>query len=365
MEALPGFKAIKDEALRKLIQPYLSPVQRAEFESGKDVDFSCAHKGLGARFRVNLFTQSSGAGAVFRIVRNDALLLVLDNLGLPPVISSFADLKDGLVIVGGPTGAGKSTTLAALVDRINRTSARHVLTIEDPIETLHFCDRSLLTQREIGSHTPSFRGALRAALREDPDVILVGEMRDPETMAFAITAAETGHLVLATLHTGSAETSVARMINSFPSAHQPQVRAMLAASLRAVVCQHLLRRKDAEGRIVATEILINNDAIANLIRKGKEFQIGSMIVTGRNVGMQHMDFELARLVKEDLVSYEEAYARANDKAAFEPLVTGRPALKPEVGPAPSIPPSRAGASVAPPSATQVVSSRPPDRPARS
>lgn len=323
MEPLPAFRPFSDKVLRAMLEPYMSAVQSADFKAGKDVDMSAQHKGLGARFRVNLFEQSTGVAAVFRIVRSEALLLFLENLGLPPVVASFAALRDGLVIIGGPTGAGKSTTLAALVDTINRTSARHILTIEDPIETVHQSDRSLLTQREVGSHTPSFKRALRAAMREDPDVILVGEMRDHETMSFAITAAETGHLVLATLHTGSAETSVARLVNSFPPGQQPQVRAMLAGSLRAVVCQHLLRRKDAEGRVVSAEVLINNDGVANLIRKGKEFQINSQIVTGRAQGMQLMDQELARLVREQLVEYEEAFARANDKATFDLLASGK------------------------------------------
>jgi len=322
MEILPGFRVLRDDVLRTMLEPYLSPVQLEDFSSGKDVDLSATHKGLGARFRVNMFEQSTGIGAVFRVVRNDALLLFLENLGLPDIVAELCKLKDGLVIIGGSTGSGKSTTLSAMVDTINRTSARHILTIEDPIETLHLCDRSLLTQREVGSHTPSFERALRAGMREDPDVILVGEMRDYETMSFAITAAETGHLVLATLHTSSAETSVTRLVNSFPSGQQPQVRAMLAGSLRAVICQHLLRRKDSEGRVVATEIMVNGDAVSNLIRKGKEFQIGSVLMTGNNSSMRSMDHELARLVRENTVEYEDAFARANDKASFE-VLSGR------------------------------------------
>jgi twitching motility protein PilT len=214
-----------------------------------------------------------------------------------------------------------------VVDRINQSQARHIVTIEDPIETVHIGERSLVTQRELGSHTSSFPSALRAALREDPDVIVVGEMRDPETFQFAVSAAETGHLVLGTMHTASAETSVARIVNGFPPPQQPQVRAMLAASLRMVVCQALLRRKNGEGRIVAAEVMINNEAIANLIRKGKEFQIPTAIATARSSGMQLMDHELARLVRENLVEGEEAFARAVDKGAFEALVGGKdPAL---------------------------------------
>jgi twitching motility protein PilT len=346
MEPLPGTKPIRDEALRKLVEPCLSPVQRADFDAGKDVDLSYTQKGQALRFRVNVFVQSTGIGAIFRVVKNDALLTVLDNLGLPPVVATFADLRDGLVLVGGPTGAGKSTTLAAIVDRINRTSARHVLTIEDPIETVHLCDQSLVTQREIGSHTPDFRSALRAAMREDPDVILVGEMRDLETMAFAITAAETGHLVLATIHTASAETSIARMVNMFPPGQQPQVRTMLAASLRAVVCQNLLRRKDAEGRLVVAEVLLNNDAIAALIRKGKEHQIPSMMLTAKGQGMQLMDHELARLVKENVIAFEEGFARANDKGLFEQLAAGKTVSRTESR-VPDAPPSVPGRAPAP------------------
>jgi twitching motility protein PilT len=325
VDVLYGWKPLTDAGLRKMLEPHLAPAHRAAFASGADVDFSYEMPGLGVRLRVNLFQQSTGAAAVFRIVKNDALLIVLDNLGLPPGVASLADLKDGLVIIGGPTGSGKSTTLAALVDRINRSSARHIVTIEDPIETVHLAERSLVTQREVGSHTSSFQTALRAALREDPDVIVVGEMRDPATFQFAVSAAETGHLVLGTMHTTSAETSVSRIIHAFAPQQQPQVRAMLAASLRAVVCQNLLRRKTGGGRVVAAELMVVNDAIANLIRKNKEFQIPVAITTSGGQGMVLMDNELARLVREGHVEPEEAYARAIDKGAFEAQVAGRDA----------------------------------------
>ncbi|HEY8077927.1 MAG TPA: PilT/PilU family type 4a pilus ATPase, partial [Labilithrix sp.] len=322
VDVLHGWKTIADPALRKMLEPHLAPAHREAFEAGRDVDFSYEMPALGVRFRVNLFMQSTGVAAVFRIVKNDALLIVIDNLGLPPAVAALADLKDGLVIIGGPTGSGKSTTLAALVDRVNRTSARHIVTIEDPIETVHMGERALVTQREVGSHTASFVDALRATLREDPDVIVVGEMRDPATFQFAVSAAETGHLVLGTMHATSAETAVSRIVSSFGPAQQPQVRAMLAASLRAVVCQNLLRRKNGAGRVVAAELMLNNDAIANLIRKNKEFQIPVAITTGRAQGMTLMDNELARLVLEGHVETEEAFARAIDKAAFAALVGG-------------------------------------------
>jgi len=303
------------EQTRAILLPHLSAAQRASLEELRDVDFSHEIKGTRLRFRGHVFTQNTGLSAVFRVVRSE--IPQIDKLGLPPVIRGFADLKNGLVLVGGPTGSGKSTTLAALVDHINRTSGRHIVTIEDPIETVHTSRQSLINQREVGSHTRSFVAALRSTLRQDPDVILVGEMRDLATISFAVTAAETGHLVFGTVHTVSADASIDRLINTFPPPQQPQVRAMLAESLRAVVCQHLLRRKDAQGRTLAVEIMLNNDAVSNLIRKSKTFQIPSVITTSREAGMQSMDSELIRLVKEGKVDHEEAYMKALDKNAFE------------------------------------------------
>jgi twitching motility protein PilT len=363
VEVLHGFKPLDAERLRSLLMPLLSPMQRTSFEDGKDIDFSHEMRAFGVRFRVNLFAQSTGIAAVFRIVKNDALLIVLENLGLPETVGSAASLKDGLVIVGGPTGAGKSTTLAALVDRINRTSARHIVTIEDPIETIHIGERSMFTQREVGSHTPTFAAALRAALRQDPDVILLGEMRDPTTFQFAVSAAETGHLVLATMHTPTVETSITRMIHGFPPAQQPQVRAMLAASLRMVVCQHLLRRKNGEGRVVAAEVMVMNEAISSLIRKGKEFQVATAIATGKAQGMQLMDQELARLVREGIIEFDDAYARATDKGAF--LAASGHAAE-GANERPSLMPGAPGRSVPPPNiktnqgmSAPVQSNRPP------
>ena len=241
----------------------------------------------------------------------------MESLGLPSVVSTFGNFKNGLVLVGGPTGSGKSTTLASLIDYINRTSARHVVTLEDPIEAVHLSQRSLVNQREKGTHTSSFASALRATLRQDPDVILVGELRDHETISFAVSAAETGHLVLGTVHTVSADASMDRIINSFPTAQQPQVRTMLAETLRAVVCQHLIRKKDKQGRVLAVEVMINNEATANLIRKGKTYQISSIIAQSRELGMQTMDNDILRLVRAGIVAEEEGYAKALDKKAFE------------------------------------------------
>ncbi len=358
VEPLHGWKPLSNDTLASLLDTLLSPAQREAFRAGRDVDLSHEMRALGARFRVNVFTHLGGAGAVFRVVKNDALLIVLENLGLPESVNRLAHLKDGLVLIGGPTGAGKSTTLAALVDRINRTQARHIVTIEDPIETVHLGDRCLVTQREVGSHTRSFPDALRAALRQDPDVIVVGEMRDAATFQFAVSAAETGHLVLATMHTSSSETTITRIINSFPGTQQAQVRAMLGASIRAIVCQMLLRRKSGEGRVIAAEVMLNTDAIANLIRKGKEFQIATSIAMGRGIGMQLLDHELARLVRENLVEPEEAHARAVDKAQFQAFLSGaEAAARPVTSTRPGAPEARR--SVLPEPRRSVVPEAPP------
>ena len=306
--------------LRDLLFPHLSIGQQDELKALRDVDFSYEVKSQNLRFRANVFQQTSGLSAVFRTIKD--VIPDIDTLGLPPVVRRFGDLKNGLVLVGGPTGAGKSTTLAAMVDYINRSDARHIITLEDPIEVVHNPKKSLVVQREIGTHSKSYVSALRATLREDPDVILVGEMRDLETIAFAVSAAETGHLVFGTVHTVSADNSIDRMINAFPSGQQPQVRSMLAGSLRAVICQHLLQRVDGKGRTIAVEVMLNTDAIASLIRKGKAFQIPSVIATSREVGMQSMDLELARLYREGIVSADEVYMKAVNKADFEALFRG-------------------------------------------
>jgi len=297
---------------------YLSLKQMRDLEALRDVDFSYEVPSQGLRFRVNVFEQQGGTGAVFRIVKGDRP--ELQALGLPPVVETLGELKNGLVLVGGPTGSGKSTTLAALVDYINRTSSRHIVTFEDPIEVVHRRARSLVNQREIGTHTGTFEKALRATLREDPNVILIGEMRDFPTISFAVTAAETGHLVFGTLHTFSAALSVDRLVNAFPPGQQDQVRSSLAGSLRAVICQFLHTRRDAPGRCLSVEVMLNNEAIANLIRRGRVFQIPSVIATSREQGMQLMDAELMRLHREGKISAEDAYMRATNKKDFEPLL---------------------------------------------
>jgi twitching motility protein PilT len=289
----------------ELVNSIMSPEQRRHFESEHEVDFSCELSGQG-RFRVNVFMQSRGPGAVLRAIPTK--IPSLESLNLPPVLKELCDRERGLVLVTGPTGSGKSTTLAAMIDLINETWNGHILTIEDPIEFVHKSKRCLVNQREVGPHTGSFANALRSALREDPDVILIGEMRDLETISLALTAAETGHLVFGTLHTSSAPKTVDRVIDVFPAGQQAQIRTMLSESLEAVVSQTLLKKKGG-GRVAACEILVAVPAIRNLIREGKLHQIPSMMQTGQRVGMQSLDMALADLVKRGLVDRTEAPQR--------------------------------------------------------
>ncbi|MBM4366232.1 MAG: PilT/PilU family type 4a pilus ATPase [Deltaproteobacteria bacterium] len=317
-----GEHVLAADDVRDLVLPLLSAQQTDDLEARRDVDLSYRVEGEGSRFRANIFRQIHGVSAVFRVVRGS--IPSLDELGLPPVVRGLGDLPNGLVLVGGPTGSGKSTTLAALIDRINRTSSRHVISFEDPIEVVHPRARGLVNQRELGTHTGSFAAALRATLRQDPDVILVGEMRDLATISFAVSVAETGHLVLGTVHTVSADTTLDRLINTFPAGSQDQVRAMLAGSLRAVVCQYLLPRADGKGRVLATEVMLNNDAVANMIRKGKCYQLPSVIATSRDQGMQSMDAELMRFYNAGEITADTAYAKARDKKQFEALAPPDP-----------------------------------------
>ncbi len=308
-----------DEQLRALLYPHLSESQIESLEGEKqDVDFSYEVKAAGLRFRANVLQEYTGIAAVFRVVRN--IIPAFEELGLPEIVGSFGDLRNGLVLVGGPTGSGKSTTLAAIIDYINRTYRHHIITLEDPIEVVHTTKNSLVNQRELGTHSADFSTALRSTLREDPDVILIGEMRDQATISFAISAAETGHLVFGTVHTTSADTSIDRIINAFPSGQQPQVRTILAGSLRAVVCQYLVPRKDGEGRVPAVEVMLNNDAVQNLIRKGKAYQIPNVIATSRETGMVSMDHDLVRLYRAGIISAEEGYMRAVNKKDYEAVI---------------------------------------------
>lgn len=284
-----------------------------EFEETGDVDFGFEMPGM-CRFRVNYFRQRNGVSAVFRAIPSD--ISSIDDLGFPELLKDLSMLPKGLVLVTGPTGSGKSTTLAAMIDYANRKRRDHIITIEDPIEFVHKPVASLINQREIGRDTKSFKAALRGALREDPDIILVGEMRDYETIALALEAAETGHLVLSTLHTISAPKTVDRIIEVFPEDMQAQIRASFADSLRAVVSQTLFKRSDGNGRVAAQEILVANPAVRNLIREGKNHQINSVLQTGKGFGMQTLDDEIERLLGLGLISPTDAYRNANDKNRF-------------------------------------------------
>jgi twitching motility protein PilT len=287
--------------------------QRKNYEETLECDFSFEIPDL-ARFRVNAFNQNRGAGAVFRTIPSK--ILSLEQLACPPIFKDIADTPRGIVLVTGPTGSGKSTTLAAMVDYVNENEFGHILTVEDPIEFVHQSKKCLINQREVGPHTLSFANALRAALREDPDVILVGEMRDLETIRLALTAAETGHLVFGTLHTSSAAKTVDRIVDVFPAAEKEMVRSMLSESLRAVISQTLCKTKDGQGRMAAHEIMIGTPAIRNLIRENKVAQMYSSIQTGSNVGMQTLDQCLQDLVKRNVISAGEARGKAANKDMF-------------------------------------------------
>ena len=289
--------AVTPAQVTELVNSIMSDAQRATFEAEHEVDFACELEGKG-RFRVNVFVHSRGPGAVLRTIPTQ--IPALDTLHMPPVLKELCTRERGLVLVTGPTGSGKSTTLAAMVDVINQTWDAHILTIEDPIEFVHPPKRCLVNQREVGPHTNSFSNALRSALREDPDVILIGEMRDLETISLALTAAETGHLVFGTLHTSSAPKTIDRIIDVFPAGQQGQIRTMLSESLEAVVAQTLLKKKGG-GRVAACEVLIGTPAVRNLIREGKLHQITSMMQTGQRLGMQTLDMGLADLVKRGLI----------------------------------------------------------------
>jgi twitching motility protein PilT len=304
------------DMLLRLLAEIMPAQNRAEFESRHDTDFAYEIAGL-ARFRANIFRDRHGVGAVFRVIPSN--ILTAEQLGLSQHVLNLCQLRKGLVLVTGPTGSGKSTTLCALIDHINRTRADHIITIEDPIEFVHENRKCLINQREVHSHTRSFKDALRAALREDPDVILVGELRDLETIAIAIETAETGHLVFGTLHTSTAASTVDRMIDQFPADRQTQIRVMLSESLRGVIAQTLCR-KVGGGRVAALEVLLTNSAISNLIREGKTFQIPSMMQVGRAQGMVSLNDALVDLVKKGLIIPEEAVLRAADKTGIAALL---------------------------------------------
>jgi twitching motility protein PilT len=315
--AVEGWPELTDEALRDIVREIATDGDWESFEECGDLDFAYGLEGV-ARFRANYFVQERGAGAVFRIIPEE--ILTLEDLKLPAAVESLCHLNQGLVLITGPTGSGKSTTLAAVINEINRVYSRHIVTIEDPVEFVHQNQSSVLSHREVGSHTLGFTPALRASIRQDADVVLVGEMRDMETIALAITAAEMGMLVFGTLHTNSATKTVDRIVDAFPADEQNQIRVSLSESLAGVVSQLLLRTVDGKGRCAVHEILLKTSGLANVIREGNTPMLNSIIQSGKQQGMQSMDDALFEAVRSGLVRAVDAHAKANEKPRFEPLI---------------------------------------------
>jgi len=314
LEALAGSSPLDDAGVRALLREVADDEAWAVYERSHDLDFAYGIPGVG-RFRVNYFVQENGAGAVFRIIPEE--IQTLEQLGMPEAIHGFAHLDRGLVLVTGPTGSGKSTTLAAIINEINENYAKHILTIEDPVEFVHSNKRCLFSHREVGVHTKGFGPALRAALRQDADVILVGELRDYETISLALTAAEMGALVFGTLHTAGAAKTIDRVIDAFPVDQQPQARLSLSESLAGVVSQLLLRTADGKGRCGVNEILIRTSGLANVIRESNTPMLLNIIQSGKSQGMQTMDDALLQLVQAGRIAPEDAYRKATDKSRFE------------------------------------------------
>jgi twitching motility protein PilT len=313
------FRELSIADVTDFLTEFMTPEQRQVLNERSSVDIAYESEAAG-RFRVNVYQHVGGLGAAFRIVPNDPP--PLEQLGLPAAIQQALSVGKGLILVTGPTGSGKSTTLAAMVDWVNRNRKGHIITIEDPIEFVHSYRQCVVTQREIGTHAPSFAEALRSAVREDPDLILVGEMRDLETISLALTAAETGIMVLGTLHTNGAVRSVDRIVNVFPPRRQAQVRTMLADSLRLVVSQQLVRKLDHSGRLAAADVMISTHAVSAMIRAGNTHKIHSAIQAGGRIGMQSLDAVLQDMVRREIISGEEAYEVALDRAIFERFVSG-------------------------------------------
>jgi twitching motility protein PilT len=319
MKRVEDSAVIEDAMLRRMLLTIMPDRNQREFEEIHDSDFAYEIPGV-SRFRVNVMQERKGAAAVFRAVPSQ--VVTVEQMGITPEVQQLCFLTKGLVLVTGPTGSGKSTTLCALIDLVNRARADHVITIEDPIEFVHANKKCLITQRQVGVHTMSFRNALRAALREDPDIVLVGELRDLETVAIAIETAETGHLVFGTLHTTTAASTVDRIIDQFPADRQDQIRVMLADSLKGVISQTLCK-KTTGGRVAAREILLATPAISNLIRESKVFQINSVLQTSRRLGMVTLNDALIELVDKGVVEAREAYTKAVDKIGMAAMLTQR------------------------------------------
>jgi twitching motility protein PilT len=317
LEPIPGYRALTARQIQEAVYAVLTDRQKQRFEEARELDFAYEMPGA-ARFRVNLMFQRGVIAAVLRAIPWE--ILPLEALDMPAELGDLAQLPRGLVLVTGPTGSGKSTTLAAVIDRANRTRKGHIVTVEDPIEFIHPHRQSVVNQREVGQDTLSFQEALKHALRQDPDIILVGEMRDLETIAIALTAAETGHLVFGTLHTSSAGSTIDRIIDVFPPTQQSQVRTQLANSLKAVVCQTLCRRADGSGRVAATEVMMATPAIRNLIREGKVQSIPSALQTGSAFGMHTLNQDLARLVSDGVITYETALEKCSDASELNQLL---------------------------------------------
>ncbi len=315
---LKADEEVTAERAEQLLFEITPEKNRKEFNDTNDTDFAYALEGYG-RFRANIFRDHKGVGGVFRLIPSE--ILTFEQLKLPVALKKFCQLHKGLVLVTGPTGSGKSTTLAAMIDYINKNRSDHIITIEDPIEFVHQNQRCLLNQREVHNHTLGFKNALRAALREDPDIVLVGEMRDLETTHIAIETAETGHLVFGTLHTTTAISTVDRLIDIFPSGQQAQIRTMLSAALKGVVAQNLLKKKGG-GRVAALEVLVVNAAVSMLIREGKTAQVMSIMQTAKKEGMTLLNDELARFVKEEVIEPAEGYSKAVDKEGFMKALEG-------------------------------------------
>jgi twitching motility protein PilT len=315
MVPVAGERVFTEEAANQILRPMMPRRNLDEFDETHDTDFAHEIGGV-ARFRSNVFMDLGGIGGVFRVIPSK--ILSVEQLGLPTNLLSLCNLAKGLVVVTGPTGSGKSTTLAALIDYINANQKKHIITIEDPVEFVHPNKKSLINQREVKVHTDSFKRALRAALREDPDIVLLGEMRDLETIAIAMETAETGHLVFGTLHTSSAPSTIDRIIDQFPTDQQNQIRTMLSTSLKGVIAQMLCKKKGG-GRAAALEVMMGVPAIGNLIREGKIFQIPSIMQTSRNIGMRMMNDSLMDLVKSGKVDADEALSKSNDKSTLQTM----------------------------------------------